>query len=172
MRPDAGNGEHAIDNWIYSASGRALTRFVWCYPIPPDKCQRVDWWPARPPSIRLEQSLGDVGYGLAKAIVRHRQMAPAIALLPRPSSILSALCRCWQDVCASEVVHHVTEHGASDLAFHLSPVEVLCRECHEAHHDRTKSKRPFKTDIGIDGLPLDQDHHPFWLVSKAQEKSK
>jgi 5-methylcytosine-specific restriction endonuclease McrA len=65
--------------------------------------------------------------------------------------------------------HHLVEYveGMSEVHFFLGDLESLCLKCHLAKHGRTM--RTYKTAIGIDGYPIDEQN-PFWIESKKQEK--
>ena len=60
------------------------------------------------------------------------------------------------------LTHHVNEHrpGDPEWMFWVGPFASLCRDCHEALHGRPVAL-PYKTDIGLDGQPLDP-MHPYW----------
>jgi 5-methylcytosine-specific restriction protein A len=58
------------------------------------------------------------------------------------------------------VADHITPHKGDWNAFWLSPLQTLCLNCHVSGKKYLEN-RGFRSDIGEDGLPVDQKH-PFW----------
>jgi 5-methylcytosine-specific restriction endonuclease McrA len=60
---------------------------------------------------------------------------------------LCARCEAAGRAVPAEVVHHVTEHrGDRTVFFVSSPLESLCRECHEKHHGRWQRRWELDAD--------------------------
>jgi hypothetical protein len=70
----------------------------------------------------------------------------------------------------AHLAHHITEYwpGATDLHFFFGPLESLCFSCHLEKHGRPPS-RPYRRDIGLDGIPLDPQH-PYWVEERRQQE--
>jgi hypothetical protein len=67
--------------------------------------------------------------------------------------------------------HHVNEYraGDSDSQFFFGPLESLCFDCHLKVHGKP-AMLPYRKDIGLDGYPVDQEHHPFWTADRRQQE--
>jgi hypothetical protein len=62
-------------------------------------------------------------------------------------------------VTAATVVDHVTPHRGDWTAFCTSPLQSLCKSCHDATK-RQIELHGYCNDIGLDGFPTDPNH-PF-----------
>src|SRR5215471_969310 len=62
-------------------------------------------------------------------------------------------------VTAANVVDHVTPDRGDWNAFVLGELQSLCEPCHKSTK-RQIELRGYRTDIGIDGYPIDSNH-PF-----------
>jgi len=55
----------------------------------------------------------------------------------------------------AKVVHHVEPHRGDWMKFNNSPLESLCKECHDQHTASVeRSGKPVKPRIGLDGWPV------------------
>jgi 5-methylcytosine-specific restriction protein A len=60
-------------------------------------------------------------------------------------------------VTEARVVHHVTPHKGDWTIFCQSPLQSLCKRCHDEHTasvERAGTKR--KVEIGLDGWPIER----------------
>jgi 5-methylcytosine-specific restriction endonuclease McrA len=62
-------------------------------------------------------------------------------------------------VTAANVVDHVVPHKGDWAAFVTGELQSLCEPCHKSAK-RQIELRGYRTDIGLDGYPLDPNH-PF-----------
>ncbi len=60
---------------------------------------------------------------------------------------------------------HKKPHRGDWNEFWLGELQSLCRNCHESGK-KTQEFRGYRTDIGIDGFPLDTKNHPFYRHEK------
>ena len=58
---------------------------------------------------------------------------------------------------AAVIADHVEPHRGDWNKFWLGALQSLCRNCHESGK-KYQEQRGFRSDIGVDGWPLDQDH--------------
>ena len=64
------------------------------------------------------------------------------------------------EVSVATVVDHIEPHNGDWNRFRLSPVQSLCKPCHDGAK-RFEELRGFSNKIGPDGLPVDK-RHPFY----------
>jgi 5-methylcytosine-specific restriction protein A len=64
------------------------------------------------------------------------------------------------------VCDHVAPHKGDWNAFWLSPLQSLCKHCHDSRK-RTVEIRGYATDIGEDGWPTDPKH-PAYAANKQR----
>ena len=62
-------------------------------------------------------------------------------------------------VTAANVVDHVVPHRGDWTAFVTGKLQSLCEPCHNSAK-RQVELRGYRTDVGLDGYPLDPNH-PF-----------
>jgi 5-methylcytosine-specific restriction endonuclease McrA len=66
-------------------------------------------------------------------------------------------CRARGLTVAAEVAHHIEPHQGNEEIFWSSPLEALCKACHDSEAQQ-QEKLGFSTTIGYDGWPLDAMH--------------
>ena len=75
---------------------------------------------------------------------------------------LHPLCKMHQDlgrIVPSEVVDHIEPHrGDHKLFWNPKNHQALCKTCHDVHKQRLE-KSGRVVGCGLDGLPLDPNHH-------------
>lgn len=89
-------------------------------------------------------------YGLQRWRKRRRAQ-----LLRQP---LCAMCMAKGLVVPATIADHVTPHRGDWNAFMFGELQSLCVSCHEGAK-KEQEHRGYRTDIGLDGWPLDP-HHP------------
>jgi hypothetical protein len=62
-------------------------------------------------------------------------------------------------VVPAEVADHVVPHKGNVRAFFYGKLQSLCNECHSGLK-RKEEQTGYRTEIGIDGYPIDE-RHPF-----------
>ena len=60
-------------------------------------------------------------------------------------------------VTPASIVDHVVPHKGDVNAFWLSELQSLCERCHNSGK-KAEEARGYRTDIGLDGWPLDSRH--------------
>jgi hypothetical protein len=77
------------------------------------------------------------------------------------------LCRICEEqrglIVPAMIADHVEPHKGDYAKFAMGALQSLCYECHQA--DKRQSERMgYSTRIGVDGWPIDKEHHPAWKV--------
>jgi len=72
-------------------------------------------------------------------------------------------CAAQGEYVVASVVDHIVPHRGDWNKFRLSPVQSLCKPCHDGAK-RYVELHGFDNRIGVDGLPTDKAH-PFYKAS-------
>jgi hypothetical protein len=68
---------------------------------------------------------------------------------------LCAFCEKRGRVTPATVVDHVERHGGNPNLFFCSPLQSLCKNCHDVDKQRVERGGRPRQQIGSDGFPLD-----------------
>jgi 5-methylcytosine-specific restriction protein A len=72
-------------------------------------------------------------------------------------SPLCAMCAERGLTAPAEIADHITPHDGDVNAFWSSPLQSLCKRCHDGRK-RKRERRGYDTTIGLDGWPIDPAH--------------
>jgi hypothetical protein len=68
----------------------------------------------------------------------------------------------------AEVVDHITPHKGDWNAFWLTPLQALCKGCHDSPKKLVEI-RGYDTSVGLDGWPLDPQHPVYQPVVPSKK---
>jgi hypothetical protein len=70
---------------------------------------------------------------------------------------LCRYCRARGVVQPATIADHIQPHNGDPNAFWLGELQSLCKDCHDSAK-RLEQDRGFRSDVGLDGVPLDPRH--------------